>query len=63
MIAKAKAVPLHTMKALGGRGGIAPTQFLFWHYMVVSGQCHALAVLWPWGEDRQVLINLIWIVN
>jgi hypothetical protein len=23
--AKAKAVPLHTMEALGGRGGIAPT--------------------------------------
>jgi hypothetical protein len=24
-IAKAKAVPLHAMEALGGRGGIAPT--------------------------------------
>jgi hypothetical protein len=35
------AVPLqHAMKALGGRGCIAPTQSRLWHYMGVSGQRH-----------------------
>jgi hypothetical protein len=29
--AKTKAVPLHAMKALGGRGGIAPTHTRPWH--------------------------------
>jgi hypothetical protein len=28
---KGKAVPLHAMEALGGRGGIAPTHSRPWH--------------------------------
>jgi hypothetical protein len=38
---KAKAVPLHAMKALGGRGGITPTHSWPRHYMGLSGQRHA----------------------
>jgi hypothetical protein len=30
-LCKSKAVPLHAMKALGGRGGIAPTHSRPWH--------------------------------
>jgi hypothetical protein len=30
---KSKAVPLHAMEALGGRGGIAPTHSRPRHYM------------------------------
>jgi hypothetical protein len=33
---KGKAVPLHAMEALGGRGGIAPTHSRPRHYMGVS---------------------------
>jgi hypothetical protein len=36
-----KAVPLHAMKALGGRGGIAATHSRPRHYMGVSGQRHS----------------------
>jgi hypothetical protein len=43
--AKAKAVPLHAMEVLVGRGCIAPTHSRPWHQMGVSGQCHAPAVL------------------
>jgi hypothetical protein len=42
---KAKAVPLHAIKALGGREGIAPAHSRPRHYMEVSGQCHAPATL------------------
>jgi hypothetical protein len=38
---KGKAVPLHAMEALGGRGGIAPTHSRPRHWMGVSGQRHA----------------------
>jgi hypothetical protein len=38
---KAKAVPLHAMKALRGRGGIAPSRSP--HYVGVSGQHRASA--------------------
>jgi hypothetical protein len=31
LLHKAKAVPLHAIKALGGRGGIAPTHSWPWH--------------------------------
>jgi hypothetical protein len=44
---KGKAVPLHAMKALGGRGGIAPTHSRPRHYVGVSGQRHAPAALLP----------------
>jgi hypothetical protein len=44
---KAKAVPLHTMEALGGGGGgsIDPTHACPRHQMGVSGQRHAPAAL------------------
>jgi hypothetical protein len=46
---ESKAVPLHAMEALGGRGGIAPTHSRPRHYMGVSGQRHApAALLLPW---------------
>jgi hypothetical protein len=49
---KNNAVPLHAMEALGGsRGGIAPTYSWPQHYMGVSGQHHAWAVLYPRGKD------------
>jgi hypothetical protein len=48
---KSKAVPLHAMKALGGRGGIAPTHSRPRHNMGVSGQRHAPAALYPRGKD------------
>jgi hypothetical protein len=48
---KSKAVPLHVMVALGGRGAITPTHFLLRHYMGVSGQRHAPAALYPRGKD------------
>jgi hypothetical protein len=48
---KSKAVPLHAMEALGGRGGIAPTHSRPRHYMGVSGQHHAPAALYPRGKD------------
>jgi hypothetical protein len=44
---KSKAVPLHAMEALGGGGGIAPTHSRPRHYIGVSGQRHAPAVLCP----------------
>jgi len=46
-----KAVPLHAMEALGGRGGIAPTHSRPRHWMWVSGQRHAPAALYPRGKD------------
>jgi hypothetical protein len=39
------------MKALGGRGGIAPTHSRPRHWMGVSGQRHAPAALYPRGKD------------
>jgi hypothetical protein len=42
---KAKAVPPHAMKALVGRGVIAPTHSRPRHYMGVSGQSNAPAAL------------------
>jgi hypothetical protein len=53
-IKKGKAVPLHAMEALGGRGGIAPTHSRPRHYMGVSGQCHAPAALLPPGKGPPV---------
>jgi hypothetical protein len=50
---KSKAVPLHAMEALGGRGGIAPTHSRPRHYMGVSGQRHAPAVLCPGERSPQ----------
>jgi hypothetical protein len=41
---KGKAVPLHAMEALGGRGGIAPTHSR-------PRQLHAPAALYPRGKD------------
>jgi hypothetical protein len=46
-----KAVPLHAIEALRGRGGIAPTHSRPRHYMGVSGQHHAPAALYPRGKD------------
>jgi hypothetical protein len=51
---KSKAVPLHAMEALGGRGGIAPTHSRLRHYMGVSGQHHAPAALYSQGKDRRL---------
>jgi hypothetical protein len=48
---KPKAVSLHATKALGGRGGIAPTHSRPRHLMVMSGESHAQPVLWSWGKD------------
>jgi hypothetical protein len=48
-----KAVPLHAMEALGGRGGIAPTHSRPRHLMGVSGQHHAPAALYPRGKDHR----------
>jgi hypothetical protein len=42
---KAEAVPLHAMKALGGRVGIDPTHSRLRHWMGVSGQRHTPAAL------------------
>jgi hypothetical protein len=44
---KAKAVPLHAMEALGGRGSIAPTHSRPRNEMGVSGQRHVPTVLYP----------------
>jgi hypothetical protein len=44
-----KAVPLHAMVALGGRGGIPPIHFWPRHQTGLSGQRHAPAALCP-GE-------------
>jgi hypothetical protein len=41
----AKAAPLHTMKVLGGRGGIDSTHSRPWYWMWVSGQRHDPAAL------------------
>jgi hypothetical protein len=46
---KSKAVPLHTMVALGGRGDVAHTHSSPRHLMGTRGQCHAPAALCP-GE-------------
>jgi hypothetical protein len=46
---KSKAVPLHAMVALEGRGSVAPTHSSPRYYMRVSGQRHAPAALCP-GE-------------
>jgi hypothetical protein len=53
---KGKAVPLHALEALGGRGGIAPTHSRPRHYMGVSGQSHAPAALLPPGKGPAVPI-------
>jgi hypothetical protein len=53
---KGKAVPLHAMEALGGRGGIAPTHSRPRHLMGVSGQRHAPATLLPPGRGPPVPI-------
>jgi hypothetical protein len=44
---KSKAVPLHAMETLGGRGGIAPILSRPRHYMGVSGQNHVPTALYP----------------
>jgi hypothetical protein len=44
---ESKAVPLHVMQALNGKGDIAPTHSLPLNQMGVSGQRHALAALYP----------------
>jgi hypothetical protein len=53
---QSKAVPLHAMVALGGRGSIAPTHSWPRHQMGVSGQSHAPAALYPRGNDPSVPI-------
>jgi hypothetical protein len=53
---KGKAVPLHATEALGGRGGIAPTHSRPRHWMGVSGQRHAPAVLLLPGKGPPVPI-------
>jgi hypothetical protein len=53
---KGKAVPLHAMEALGGRGCIAPTHSRPRHLMGVSGQRHAPAALLPQGKGPPVPI-------
>jgi hypothetical protein len=53
---KGKAVPLHAMKALGGRGGIAPTHHDLGTRWGVSGQRHAAAALLPPGKGPPVPI-------
>jgi hypothetical protein len=50
-VLKGKGVPLHAMKAPGGRGGKAPTHSQPRHRMGVSGQRHALAALYPREKD------------
>jgi hypothetical protein len=45
------------MKALGGRGDIAPTHSRPRHYMGVSGQRHAPAALLPPGKGPPVPIG------
>jgi hypothetical protein len=42
------------MKALGGRGDIAPTHYVPRQWMRVSGQRHAPAALYPRGKDPPV---------
>jgi hypothetical protein len=49
-----KAVPLHAMEALGGRGHIALTHSRPRHYMGVSGQRYAPAALLPPGKESLV---------
>jgi hypothetical protein len=55
-LGKGKAVLLHAMEALGGRGGIAPTHSRPRHCMGVSGHCHAPAALLPPGKGPPVPI-------
>jgi hypothetical protein len=50
-VVKGKAVPLHTMEAPAGRGGIASTHSQPRHWMGVSSQHHAPAALYPRGKD------------
>jgi hypothetical protein len=52
---KSKAIPLHAMEALGGRG-IAPTHSRPRHKMGVSGQRHAPAAHLPPGKGLPVPI-------
>jgi hypothetical protein len=47
---KAKTVPLHATKALGGRGSIAPNNSWPLHLRGVSGQRHAPAALYLRGK-------------
>jgi hypothetical protein len=47
VLLKAKSVPLHAMKALGGRGDIPLSHSRLWHKMGVSGQCDAPAAFNP----------------
>jgi hypothetical protein len=56
VVLKGKAVPLHAMEALGGRGGIAPTHSRPRNWMGVSGQRHAPAALLPPGKGPPVPI-------
>jgi hypothetical protein len=48
---KAKFIPLHATKALGGTEGIAPTHSRPQHYMGVSGRRDALTALYPRRMD------------
>jgi hypothetical protein len=48
---KAKAVPLHATKALGGERRYSSYSFSILTQDGVSGQSHALAALWPRGKD------------
>jgi hypothetical protein len=59
MASKGKAVPLHAMKALVGRGDITPTHSRPRHYMGVSGQRHAPAALLPPGKGSTVPIVIM----
>jgi hypothetical protein len=51
LVKVSKAVPLHAVEALRGRGYIAPTHSRPRHKMGVSGQHHAPAAFYPRGKD------------
>jgi hypothetical protein len=46
-----KAVLLHAMEVLGGKRRYSFCSFLTSTLDGVSGHCHSLAVLYPWGKD------------
>jgi hypothetical protein len=49
------------MKALGWRGGIAPTRSRPGHYIGAFGQRHAPAVFYPRGKDPRYLSSGGWV--
>jgi hypothetical protein len=55
-VKKQRSPTTHHEGAWGGRGSIAPTHSRPRHSMVVSGQRHAPATLYPRGKDPSVPI-------